>query len=96
MSFLDLIVYLLDRFVQRDHDVECLFSEPVIEMYPDMADEYLASINEPMDFRTIEDLRLSQYQHIQELQDDLVLTFKNVRTSTLSGLRAPFHYLITS
>ena len=49
---------------------------PVIEAHPDISDDYLAIIKEPMDFHTIEE-NLSQYTHIHEMQDDLVLTFRN-------------------
>ena len=49
---------------------------PVIEAHPDIMDDYLAIIKEPMDFHTIEE-NLSQYTHIHEMQDDLVLTFRN-------------------
>lgn len=31
----------------------------------------------PMDFRTIEEERLPDYGNISELQDDLILTFRN-------------------
>lgn len=55
-----------------------MFAASVAETYPEMADSYLDTITDPMDFRTIEDLRLDQYQHIHELQDDLMLTFRNV------------------
>jgi hypothetical protein len=47
-------------------------------MYPEIADSYLDTISDPMDFRTIEDVRLDKYRHIHELQDDLILTFRNV------------------
>ena len=30
-----------------------------------------------MDFQTIEHKRLGTYEHIAELQDDLILTFRN-------------------
>ena len=56
-----------------------VFSQPVAEAYPQLADEYSSVIKEPMDFRTIEEIRLSQYENISEMQDDLILTFQNVR-----------------
>ena len=49
--------------MQRDYDVNCLFSAPVAEK---------------MDFHTIEEHRLPQYVDISELQDDLIITFKYV------------------
>ena len=42
-----------------------------------MAGEYSQKIDSPMDFRTIEDERLDGYQHIAELQGDVILTFRN-------------------
>ena len=53
-----------------------MFSAPVIENYPEVASEYLQKIDEPMDFRTIRD-RLHSYDHIAQVQDDLILTFRN-------------------
>lgn len=64
-----------------EQDEDGLFAAPVTEMYPEWADNYLSIITDPMDFRTIQEIRLSQYQHIHELQDDLILTFKNVSTT---------------
>ncbi|KAL3793670.1 hypothetical protein HJC23_010242 [Cyclotella cryptica] len=69
--------------ILREHDQSGWFSTPVAEAYPAMAEEYLSIVKEPMDFRTIEEVRLSQYEHIYELQNDLILTFRNVRTSLL-------------
>jgi hypothetical protein len=65
----------------------------VAEGYPAMAEEYLSIISEPMDFRTIEEVRLPQCEHIYEFQDDLILTFRNVRTSFL--WRIIFHHFLT-
>lgn len=57
-------------------DEENLFAMPVAEALPEMADEYKKLIDEPMDFRTIEE-RLPDFRSIRELQDDLVKVFKN-------------------
>jgi hypothetical protein len=65
--------------LQREYDQDGWFAAPVAEIYPAMADNYLSVVSEPMDFRTIEELRLEEYADISELQDDLILTFKNVR-----------------
>lgn len=48
-----------------------------METYPDIADSYLAVVQNPMDFRTIEEERLLRYRSITELQRDLVLVFNN-------------------
>ncbi|KAL7540285.1 hypothetical protein ACHAXR_010002 [Thalassiosira sp. AJA248-18] len=61
----------------RERDTMDLFSQPVLEAYPGIAEEYLRAVKKPMDFRTIEDELLSTYEHISELQDDLILTFRN-------------------
>lgn len=45
--------------------------------HPELAKEYLSIIEEPMDFRTIEEERLLRYTSIQELQQDLMLVFNN-------------------
>ena len=50
---------------------------PVAESYPDIAQDYLSVIEEPMDFRTIEEDRLPVYRTIGELQQDLMLVFNN-------------------
>lgn len=54
-----------------------LFAEPVVERYPKIADAYLARIHSPMDFRTILEERVQQYQSIRQLQEDIVLVFGN-------------------
>jgi Bromodomain len=54
-----------------------VFSSPVVEAFPEIADSYLEEIEEPMDFRTIEEERLPAYNSIRELQADLMLTFRN-------------------
>lgn len=53
------------------------FSIPVTEAYPEIATTYKKRILHPMDFRTIEQVRLSSYKSITELQDDLILVFRN-------------------
>jgi len=54
-----------------------LFCHPVCEEFPDVADRYLREVKNPMDFHTIEHGRLSKYVHISQLQEDLILTFRN-------------------
>ena len=54
-----------------------MFEEPVAETYPELATAYTKVIEEPMDFRTIEEDRLPRYRSIQELQQDLMLVFNN-------------------
>jgi len=61
----------------RVSDNRSLFSRPVCEEYPDIADEYRREVKDPMDFNTIENERLNDYRHISELQKDLILTFRN-------------------
>jgi Bromodomain len=58
-------------------DRENIFSIPVVEAYSDLEESYLAQISHPMDFRTIEEERLKVYKSITELQEDLVLVFRN-------------------
>lgn len=57
-----------------------LFSRPVIEAHPAIADEYLEIVDNPMDIRTIEEERVNVYGSIHMLQDDLVLMFQNCCT----------------
>ncbi len=54
-----------------------MFGAPVCETYPEIADSYKARVTNPMDLRTIEEERLPTYRLIAELQEDLILTFKN-------------------
>jgi len=42
-----------------------------------VADAYTEVVTNPMDLRTIEEERLPTYGLISELQEDLILTFKN-------------------
>ena len=62
---------------QRDLDNLNLFSRPVCEEHPGIAEDYLRQVKNPMDFHTIEEERLHTYGHIAELQEDLILTFRN-------------------
>ncbi|KAL7551928.1 hypothetical protein ACHAWF_015148 [Thalassiosira exigua] len=61
----------------READYDELFHRPVCEDYPDLAKDYLQKVKNPMDFRTIEEERLDSYEHIAELQEDLILAFRN-------------------
>mmetsp|Transcript_2788 Transcript_2788/g.6049 ORF Transcript_2788/g.6049 Transcript_2788/m.6049 type:complete len:165 (+) Transcript_2788:81-575(+) len=63
-----------------DDDTSGMFSKPVIEAHPAIADAYLDAIETPMDLRTIEEERVNVYGSIQMLQDDLVLMFRNCCT----------------
>ena len=49
----------------------------MLETYPGISAEYQELIEEPMDFRTIEEDRLPRYRSIRELQQDLMLVFNN-------------------
>ena len=62
---------------RRELDHLDLFSQPVCEVYPAIANEYLKVVKKPMDFRTIEEERMPQYHNIAELQEDIILTFRN-------------------
>lgn len=61
-------------------DEDGLFARPVIEQVPELREAYLAQIDEPMDFRTIEEEKVPAYPHIRELQYDLILVFRNCAT----------------
>ena len=63
-----------------DDDTAGLFSKPVIEAHPAIADAYLNAIDTPMDLRTIEEDRVNVYSSIHMLQDDLILMFQNCCT----------------
>jgi len=67
----------MSAIIQREKDESDLFEIPVAEAYPDAADDYLAAIPFPMDFRTIEEERLLVYCSVEELQEDLILVFGN-------------------
>jgi hypothetical protein len=53
------------------------FTIQVLESYPYLADDYLETVDEPMDFRTIEEERIPQYKGIKDLQRDFCLIFDN-------------------
>jgi Bromodomain len=63
----------------------------VIESFPEQADAYLASISNPMDFRTIKEDRLHVYKSILELQEDLIIVFSNAMDYNEPG--SAFHEL---
>ena len=63
-----------------EEDTSGLFTTPVIEAHPEIADSYLSIVDTPMDLRTIEEERLNMYTSIEMLQDDLVLMFRNCCT----------------
>jgi hypothetical protein len=66
---------LLTRLSVVDEDNS--FALPVAEAFPGIADAYSEMIDEPMDFRTIEEDGLPMYRSIRELQNDLVKVFHN-------------------
>eukprot|EP00536_Pseudo-nitzschia_multiseries_P002298 jgi/Psemu1/322494/estExt_fgenesh1_pg.C_300048 len=66
---------ILNKVSENDRDG--LFSKPVIEAYPDIADAYLSIIETPMDLRTIEEERVNIYSSIKMLQKDLIVMFRN-------------------
>jgi WD40 repeat protein len=53
------------------------FSAPVLEFFPEIEEEYLSVVEEPMDLRTIEEERIHTYASIRSLQHDLILMFRN-------------------
>ena len=54
-----------------------LFTIPAIEAFPEIKADYGKVIKNPMDFRTITEERVHEYQEISELQSDLSLCFSN-------------------
>ena len=60
-----------------EEDPQGVFSVPVWESNPEIADAYLEAIKEPIDLRTIEEERIPQYESIKELQNDLMLMLEN-------------------
>ena len=58
-------------------DTDGIFAIPVLESYPELETDYLTVVDTPMDLRTIEEERLHEYESIKELQNDLILMFKN-------------------
>tara|TARA_B100001142_G_C14021316_1_gene534448 strand:- start:13 stop:369 length:357 start_codon:yes stop_codon:yes gene_type:complete len=77
----------------KELDTDGLFTTPVPEAFPEIADAYLAAIPEPMDFRTIVEERISMYYDMQELQDDLIKVFRNCCTFNGEGTDY-YHYAI--
>ena len=72
----------------RMKDKEDLFEEPVLEVLPTIKNNYLKVVKQPMDFKTIEKERSPNYQSINELREDLILTFQNC--ITFNGLSSPY------
>jgi WD40 repeat protein len=68
-----------ESLLQRlgDLDSDNVFAIPVAEAFPEVASSYGEVIEQPMDFRTIVEERMPMYQSILELQDDLILVFRN-------------------
>jgi len=62
------------------NDVDEVFHKPIIEQYPEIAQNYLKKIDTPMDFHTIMHKRMKTYRVVSDLQNDLILTFKNCCT----------------
>mmetsp|Transcript_53502 Transcript_53502/g.64442 ORF Transcript_53502/g.64442 Transcript_53502/m.64442 type:complete len:778 (+) Transcript_53502:223-2556(+) len=60
-------------------DYKKMFHKPVMISYPDLADQYLKIIKDPMDLKTMRS-NLRKYQSIQEMQEDLILIFDNCFT----------------
>lgn len=78
-------------FAQDLLDTENVFSIPVLESYPNLADDYLRIVRMPMDLATIEEERLAAYESIRELQKDIVLIFRNCCSFNLA-LSHYWHY----
>jgi len=69
---------MISFLCKKEHlDEDQLFALPVVEMYPELASRYLRVVQVPMDFRTIIEMKIHHYNEISELQDDLILVFKN-------------------
>ena len=65
---------------QEEFDQSKLFHKPVIDQHPEVEEAYLKKIETPMDFSTIRNERLSGYRVLSDLQNDLILVFKNCCT----------------
>ena len=61
-------------------DAEELFHTPVLDQYPEIKTDYLKTVERPMDFSTIRNERMSSYRVISDLQNDLILVFRNCCT----------------
>lgn len=57
-------------------DVDSIFLKPVVDAFPQIADAYLNAITKPIDLTTIIN-NVRAYLSIHELQQDLILMFKN-------------------
>ncbi|GKY96173.1 hypothetical protein MPSEU_000577100 [Mayamaea pseudoterrestris] len=66
---------ILDKL--EAEDMEGIFAVPVAEAFPEVAKDYLKTIKEPMDFRTIREDRLPWYHSADQLRVDLLLIFDN-------------------
>ena len=66
---------ILVRLGSMDEDQ--VFAVPVVEAMPHLEDDYLATIEVPMDFRTIYEEGLPRYRSIGDLQHDLITVFWN-------------------
>lgn len=62
------------------YDYDGMFHKPIAESYPEVAESYLAEIKTPMDFSTIRNERLKKYRVVSDLQNDLILVFRNCCT----------------
>jgi len=78
--------YIMDKMDEADK--QNLFAEPVLTSYPEISENYLATISSPMDFRTIREERIPSYKELSELQDDLIQVFRNC--CTFNGERSEF------
>jgi hypothetical protein len=66
-------------------DTEEIFAMPVAEAYPEVAAAYNAVIEDAMDLRTIEEDHIHMYESIKELQQDLILIFRNCCTFNVAN-----------
>lgn len=57
-------------------DDQSIFLKPVVDAFPHVAEAYLNAIAKPIDLTTIVN-NVRAYLNIQELQQDLILMFKN-------------------
>ena len=78
---ISLLVLKLLNLLESDN----IFKIQMIEQILQLKTKYLSDIDKPIDFLSIEDHRLSSYNDISELQDDLILVFKNCCMYTQVG-----------
>ena len=73
------IPLVADEILQRvsAQDKDKIFSLPVAESHPEIADAYASMISQPMDLQTIAEERMHAYSSITMLQDDLILMYRN-------------------